>query len=103
MKLSYKWKLHPALRLPMGAAVIVGFISLCFVAYIEDKALYQPDFATPVYPYPHHIKGVIRYFTDTQERIWSAAHPVMLGSFAIVLMLIVASLVSHARTQRKSN
>jgi ABC-type Fe3+ transport system permease subunit len=57
---------------------------------IETAALRQPKIADATFVHPHEIKGGVRFFTDRQEKIYAAARPLMIGSWAVTLALMVA-------------
>jgi hypothetical protein len=64
------------MRIVVVAAVAVwsaGVASLLAIGYIETTALSQPSVADEVYRNPHHLKSVVRFLTDRQERIHSIA------------------------------
>jgi hypothetical protein len=68
------------------AALAAGLI----VGGIETVALGQPSAPMPIYPHPHALKSVVRYFTDSQEHLYLVAKPIMVASFALCVLLAAA-------------
>jgi hypothetical protein len=65
-------------------------ISISTVGAIETAALGQPKIADAPFVHPHEIKGGVRFFTDRQEKIYAVAKPLMIGSWAVTLALMLA-------------
>lgn len=90
--ISVPWRETSArLRVVTVAAVLAwcsGMASLLTVGYIENVALDQPSVGGPVYRHPQHVKGVVRFLTDEQERVYSIAAPIMYGSFVSGVFLV---------------
>ena len=80
----------------------VGFISLLAVGAIETAALGQPQ-PVGLHSHPHGVKGVIRYFTEGQERIYQVAYPSMIAAFPAMFILfgICSSLETGLSKQRR--
>jgi hypothetical protein len=75
----------------MRILIISGLLAFCFsmacmlmVGYIETAALSQPSVADSVFRHPHRIKGVVRFFTDQQEDIYSIVQPIMIPAFVVL-------------------
>jgi ABC-type dipeptide/oligopeptide/nickel transport system permease component len=69
--------------------LIFGVTVGCFlvVGYIETAALSQPSVANSIFRHPHQVKGVIRFFTDQQESVYSIVQPLMLPAFAVLCLV----------------
>jgi hypothetical protein len=80
----------------------IFMVSLLIVGWIETAALTQPSNATSLYLYPREVKGVIRFFTEHQEAIYSVAKPSMLPSFLVTAILfgLYNSLDRRAKRRR---
>jgi hypothetical protein len=78
-----------ALRVSMYICWAAALISMCTVGSIETAALSQPKIADAQFVHPHNIKGVIRFFTDREERLYAVAKPLMIGFGAVAFTLIV--------------
>jgi ABC-type Fe3+ transport system permease subunit len=93
-----------ALRVSMLICWTVALISICTVGAIETVALRQPEIADAKFVQPHNIKGVIRFFTDRQERIYAVAKSLMIGfgalTFALTLVVRRAEENWKKRKQR---
>jgi len=61
------------------------------IGYIETTALSQPSVADEVYRNPHHLKSVVRFLTDRQERIHSIAFLMFWVSWALFAVLFFRS------------
>jgi hypothetical protein len=75
------------------AAVLAWCIfgaSLLTVGAIENAALQQPSVADAVFNHPLRVKGVVRFISSGQQRIYSIAYPIMRGVFPITLFLFVS-------------
>jgi hypothetical protein len=82
------------MRIVVVAAVAVwsaGVASLLAIGYIETTALSQPSVADEVYRNPHHLKSVVRFLTDRQERIHSIAFLMFWVSWALFAVLFFRS------------
>jgi hypothetical protein len=95
----------PAMRIVVVAAVAVwsaGVASLLAIGYIETTALSQPSVADEVYRNPHHLKSVVRFLTDRQERIHSIAFLMFWVSWALfaVLFFSLKRLQNRAEKRR---
>jgi hypothetical protein len=66
-----------------------GFATSCMLiaGYIETAALSQPSVANSVFRHPHLIKGVIRFFTDQQESVYSIVRPIMFPAWVIAAVV----------------
>ena len=62
-------------------------VSLLTVGEIETAALRQPKIPDTFYIYYHDIKGVPRYFSQGQERVYRVAKPLMIASFGVTLLM----------------
>jgi ABC-type Fe3+ transport system permease subunit len=87
------WReMSPLMRVLLAmllACWAVALVSLCTVGFIETVAVKQPEIADAEFVHPHNIKGVTRFFTDRQERIYAVAKPLMIGFGAAALVLMV--------------
>jgi hypothetical protein len=79
-----------ALRVGILICWAVMMISISTVGAIETAALGQPKIADAPFVHPHEIKGGVRFFTDRQEKIYAVAKPLMIGSWAVTLALMLA-------------
>ena len=79
-----------ALRVGILICWAVMMISISTVGAIETAALGQPKIADAPFVHPHEIKGGLRFFTDRQEKIYAVAKPLMIGSWAVTLALMLA-------------
>jgi biotin transporter BioY len=70
---------------PMGVAWLVGIISLCILAEVEDTALKQPSRPTAEFSQPMNVKGVVRYVTPGQARADEIAHWTLFGGALIFI------------------
>jgi|SRR5689334_9436941 hypothetical protein len=76
-----------------------GLSAWCILAWIESSALHQPTSPTAIYPYPHNVKGRIRYFTPVQHRLQSIAEPGFIASGAF--FFVFGALWLHLDRQTK--
>jgi hypothetical protein len=68
------------------ASWLAFVVSMLVAGGIETVALKQPENPTPIYSHAHQIKCGIRYFTDTQEGLYSLAKPTMITGFALFVL-----------------
>jgi hypothetical protein len=91
---SVSWR-EKSLAMKMLAVLLLAswigaLISGLIVGGIQVAALGQPNIPTPLYKHAHEIKGVVRYFTDTQERLYSIAFPTLMVNFSLGVLLTFA-------------
>lgn len=87
------------------AAWLVTMALMLTNGYIETAALSQSTVADGLYRHPHRFKGVIRYLTDGQERVYTAVHPLMIGSWVITFVFgcVYANLVWKRSEEKRQS
>ena len=67
----------------LTSAWMTGTVSMLVLGGIETVAQKQPKNPTSIYIHAHKLKCGIRYFTDTQERFFSLAMPMMIAGLTL--------------------
>jgi Na+/melibiose symporter-like transporter len=90
----------PALRILLSLDAIAAAASWGACAYIETKALSQPDHATGVFTVAVYLKSVVRYMTPEQHIIDQIATWTFFGC---VFVLLVAGLAVKVRQRLRGD
>ena len=69
---------------------------------IETVALGQPTIADGPFVHPHNIKGRVRFFTDRQEKIYAVAKPLIVPSWAVLMLMIVTANLMEERRKKQA-
>ena len=78
-------------------------ISMLTDLAIENATIWQPDHPVGIYLNPYRVKGVVRYFTEWQGRVYRVNQPLMVASFVAASILggISGSLEERLRKRRR--
>jgi hypothetical protein len=78
-------------------------ISMLADLAIENATIWQPDHPVGIYLHPYRVKGVVRYFTEWQGRVYRLNQPLMMASFVAAWTLgsISSSLEERLSKRRR--
>jgi hypothetical protein len=90
------------LRVSVLVSAAVGIIAFGTVGGIETVALKQPTIADGPFVHPHKIKGRVRFFTDWQEKIYVSANSLMMPTWCVGVILVVAFNLMDERRKKQT-